>query len=142
MSRLVFRNVDVYPEDPVFGWPPEAIQTALERGGLADWRRLASAIQKEPWGPIARGVEDVLSWSRPYGIGAAFERLISDSREAAEAAERAAVAAEIRSLVRESGLTNAEFASRMGTSASRLSTYVSGKVTPSAALLLRMRRIG
>jgi hypothetical protein len=29
----------------------------------------------------------------------------------------------------------------MGTSTSRLSTYVSGKVTPSAALLLRMRRL-
>lgn len=41
----------------------------------------------------------------------------------------------------ESGLSRAEFASRVGTSASRLSTYVSGRVTPSAALLLRMRRV-
>jgi hypothetical protein len=31
-------------------------------------------------------------------------------------------------------------ASRIGTSPSRLSTYVTGKVTPSAALLVRMRR--
>jgi hypothetical protein len=33
-------------------------------------------------------------------------------------------------------------AARIGTSASRLSTYVTGKVTPSAALLVRMRRVG
>jgi transcriptional regulator with XRE-family HTH domain len=47
--------------------------------------------------------------------------------------------AEVRRLVDESGLTRADFASRIGTSASRLSTYVNGKVTPSAALLLRMK---
>jgi transcriptional regulator with XRE-family HTH domain len=47
----------------------------------------------------------------------------------------------VAALVRASGLTRAEFASRIGTSASRLSTYVTGKVTPSAALLVRMRDV-
>jgi DNA-binding transcriptional regulator YiaG len=141
MSPLSFRNIDVAASDPVSEWPQEAIQTALERGGLSDWRRLAAGIQAEPWGPVARRIEEVLSYSRPYGVDAAFERAISRSREAAEAAEREDVAAEIGQLVRESGLSRTEFASRVGTSASRLSTYVSGKVTPSAALLLRMRRL-
>jgi DNA-binding transcriptional regulator YiaG len=142
MSMLAFRNVDVSPEDPVSEWPLEAIQTALERGGLAHWRRLAAGIRAEPWGPVARRVEEVLTYSRPYGVGAAFERVISRARDATEAAEREAVAAEIGRLVEESGLSRIEFASRIGTSASQLSTYVSGKVTPSAALLLRMRRLG
>jgi DNA-binding transcriptional regulator YiaG len=141
VSTLTFRNVDVSPADPVGKWPQEAIQTALERGGLEHWRRLAEAIRVEPWGPVARRVEEVLGYSRPYGAGTVFERAISVSREAAEAAERKAVAAENDRLVRVSGLSQAEFASRVGTSASRLSTYVSGKVTPSAALLLRMRRV-
>lgn len=141
MSALAFRNVDASPTDPVSGWPQEAIQAALERGGLADWRRLAAAIQVEPWGPVARRVEEVLTYNRPYGVAAAFERAMGQSREAAEAGEREAVAVEIRGLVAQSGLSQAEFASRLGTSASRLSTYVSGKVTPSAALLLRMRRV-
>jgi DNA-binding transcriptional regulator YiaG len=140
VSSLAFRNVDVSPTDPVSVWPLEAIQTALERGGLSDWRPLGDAIRAEPWGPVARGVEEALAYSRPYGVGLAFERVISRSREAAERAEREAVAAEIGRLVRESGLSRAEFASRVGTSTSRLSTYVSGKVTPSAALLVRMRR--
>lgn len=140
MSPLAFRNVDVSPEEAVSGWPLEAIQTALERGGLAEWRRLAAEVEADPWGPVARSVEEVLGYSRPYGVSDAFERAIGRSRRVTEAAEREAVAAEIGELVRESGLSRADFASRVGTSASRLSTYVSGKVTPSAALLLRMRR--
>ncbi len=141
MSPLAFRNVDVSPQDPVSQWPLEAVQTTLERGGLADWRRLAGAIEDEPWGPVARAVEATLTYSRPYGVAAVFERAIAQSRRATEAAERAAVAAEIAGLVRKSGLSRAEFASRVGTSAPRLSTYATGKVTPSAALLLRMRRV-
>ena len=141
MSSLAFRNVDASPDDPVSEWPLEAIQTALERGGLSHWRRLADAVRAQPWGPVARRIEEVLTYSRPYGVAEAMERAISHARQEAEAAERRAVAAEVDRLVRDSGLSRAEFASRIGTSASRLSTYVTGKVTPSAALLLRMRRI-
>lgn len=141
MSPLAFRNVDASPDDPVSEWPQEAIQTALERGGLEHWRRLTDTIRVEPWGPVARRVEEVLTYSRPYGVAEAMARAISRAREAAEASEREAVAAEIDRLVRTSGLSRAEFASRIGTSTSRLSTYVTGKVTPSAALLVRMRRV-
>jgi len=141
VSTLAFRNVDASPEDPVSDWPLEAIQTALERGGLRDWRRMAREVREEPWGPVARRIEEALAYSRPYGVAPAFERAIARSREAAEAAERAAIASEVGRLVRESGLSRAEFASRVGTSASRLSTYVTGRVTPSATMLLRMRRL-
>lgn len=37
-----------------------------------------------------------------------------------------------------SGLTQAEFAARIGTSRTRLSTYLRGTVMPSAALLIAM----
>jgi hypothetical protein len=141
VSPLAFRNVDASPEDPVSEWPLEAIQTALERGGLSHWHRLAKAIQSQPWGPVARRVEEVLTYSRPYGVTPLMDRVIANARAEAEAAERNAVAAEVDQLVRASGLSRAEFASRIGTSASRLSTYATGKVTPSAALLVRMRSI-
>jgi len=139
VSALAFRNVDASPSDPVSAWPQEAIQTALERGGLSHWRRLAEAVRAEPWGPVARRIEEVLSYSRSYGVAPALERVIGRARQAAETAEREAVATEIQELVRRSGLSRAEFASRVGTSTSRLSTYATGKVIPSAALLLRMR---
>lgn len=141
MSALTFRNIKISPDDPVAEWPTEAIQTALERGSLSHWRRLGAAIHAQPWGPIARKVEEVLTYSRPYGVSKVMERLLSRSREEAEAAERAAVAAEVKRLIAASGLTRREFASRIGTSTSRLSTYATGKVTPSATLLLRMGRL-
>jgi DNA-binding transcriptional regulator YiaG len=83
----------------------------------------------------------VLTYSRPYGAGSAMERVIVETREATEAEERKAVAADVDRLVRTSGLSRTEFASRIGTSTSRLSTYVTGRVTPSAALLVRMRHV-
>jgi len=141
VSELIFRNVGASPDDPVAQWPQEAIQAALERGSLSHWRRLARAIRAEPWGPVARRVEEVLTYSRPYGVAKAMERILARAREAAEASERGAVAAEVARLVDESGLTRSEFASRIGTSTSRLSTYATGKVTPSAALLVRMRSV-
>jgi DNA-binding transcriptional regulator YiaG len=142
MSPLTFRNVDASPDDPVSDWPLEAIQTALERGGLSHWRRLADAVRAQPWGPVARGIEEVLTYSRPYGVAEGMEGVISDARQKMVAAERAAVATEVAELVESSGLSRAEFAARVGTSTSRLSTYVTGKVTPSAALMLRMNRLG
>jgi len=138
---LAFRNLKARPDDPVERWPLEAIQTALERGSLEHWRRLAAAIAAEPWGPVARRVEEVLRYSRPYGVSEAMERALTGTRERAEAAERHEVAAAVAELVRESGLSRSEFASCIGTSASRLSTYETGRVTPSAALLVRMQRV-
>lgn len=140
MSTLTFRNIDASPADPVSGWPIEAIQTALERGGLSDWRRLAAAVDNKPWGPVARRIEEVLRYSRPYGIAEAMERVIAHARAKTERSERDEVAQEINRLIDKSGLTRAEFASRVGTSPSRLSTYANGRVTPSATLLLRMFR--
>ncbi|MGH3754577.1 MAG: helix-turn-helix domain-containing protein [Pseudonocardiaceae bacterium] len=135
---LVFRNIDVSPEDPVEVWPTEAVLTALERGGLGHWRRLTAAINEDPWGPLARRVEEALEVSRPYGIGAVMADVLTAARRRAE---RAAVAAEVTRLQTDSGMARAEFASTIGTSVSRLSTYLSGKVTPSAALLVRMQRV-
>lgn len=139
MSTLAFRNVEVTPGDPVSAWPTEAIQAALERGGLSDWQQLAAEIGARPWGRVARQIEEVLGYSRPYGASELMERVIDRARTEAEREERVAVAQEVGSLVEKSGLSRVDFASRIGTSASRLSTYATGKVTPSAALMVRMR---
>jgi DNA-binding transcriptional regulator YiaG len=138
---LAFRNLTITPDAPVSEWPTEAVQTALERGDLADWHRIVVALQADPWGKTARQVEEVLSYSRPYGIAEAIEAALARARQRTEASERTAVASEIREAVERSGLSQAEFASRIGTSASRLSTYASGKVTPSAMLMVRIRRV-
>lgn len=138
---LAFRNLTVTPDAPVPDWPTEAVQAALERGDLADWHRIVTEIRADPWGRTARQVEEVLSHSRPYGVAEAMESVLSRARDRAETAERAEMAADIRQAIARSGLSRAEFASRIGTSASRLSTYASGRVTPAATLMLRIRRL-
>ncbi|MGH3912006.1 MAG: helix-turn-helix domain-containing protein [Pseudonocardiaceae bacterium] len=141
VMSLAFRNLDLSPEGPVELWPTEAILTALERGGLGHWRRLTAAIYKDPWGPVARRVQEALEVSRPYGVGVLMTDVLTTARTRAEHTERAEVAAEITQLLAASGLARAEFAAAIGTSTSRLSTYLNGKVTPSAGLLVRMRRV-
>ena len=138
---LAFRNLTITPGAPVAQWPTEAVQAAIERGDLRDWRRVGAELRRDPWGRTARQVEEVLSHSRPYGAAELFEELLEHARRRAEADEREAVAAQVRRAVARSGLSKAQFATRIGTSASRLSTYLSGKVTPSAALMVRMRRL-
>ncbi|MGH7911576.1 MAG: helix-turn-helix domain-containing protein [Candidatus Dormibacteraceae bacterium] len=139
MTGLRFRNVDASPEDPVESWPFEGILAALERGSLPDWQRLTAVIDADPWGNLARQVEEALEVSRPYGVAELFETIIATARERAAASERRQVADEIQRLVERSGLSRRAFAVAIGTSASRLSTYLSGSVVPSAALLVRMR---
>jgi DNA-binding transcriptional regulator YiaG len=140
-TALKFRNVEASPDDPVETWPFEGILAAVERGTLPDWRRLAKAISADPWGPVAQQVIEVLSLSRPYGTAELLEGVVARAREEASESERHEVAAEIRSLVDGSGLSRQEFAERIGTSRSRLSTYISGRVVPSAALMVRIRRV-
>ena len=141
-TELKFRNLEASPEDPVETWPFEGILAAVERGTLPDWRRLAKAIYADPWGPVAQQVIEALSLSRPYGTAELLEGVVSRAREEAADAERHEVAAEIRNLVDGSGLSRQDFARRIGTSRSRLSTYISGQVVPSAALMVRIRRVG
>jgi hypothetical protein len=62
---------------PLWVWPTEAAQTALERGDIADWHRITAEVRADPWGKTARQVEEVLSHSRPYGIAEAMEIVLS-----------------------------------------------------------------
>jgi DNA-binding transcriptional regulator YiaG len=141
MSTLKFRNITASVNDPVETWPFEGILTAVERGTLPDWRRLADAIRADPWGPVAQQVLEAVELSRPYGTTELLTAVIERARQDADHGERQQVAGEIRDLLSRSGLSQQEFALRLGTSRPRLSTYLSGKVTPSASLMLRMRRV-
>lgn len=141
MSRLRFRNVDAAPSDPVESWPFEGVLTAVERGSLVDWRRLAAAVRRDPWGPVARDLEQALEISRPYGTAVLLERAVRRARDAAIAAEREEVTRRVRAAFEASGLDRTAFAARIGTSTSRLSTYLTGRVAPSSTMLVRMERV-
>jgi DNA-binding transcriptional regulator YiaG len=140
-TNLKFRNIDASPDDPVETWPFEGILAAVERGTLPDWRRLAAAIRADPWGPVAQQVLEAIGLARPYGTTELLAGVVERARKLAADSERQDVASEVRNLVGRSGLSKQDFAERIGTSRSRLSTYMSGKVVPSAALMVRMRRV-
>ncbi|WP_022923548.1 helix-turn-helix domain-containing protein [Serinicoccus marinus] len=140
MTARPARNVEVDPGQPMDTWPYEAVIALLERGGVRDWARITARIRQDPWGPVARQVEDYLDYADASGVTVLLGRAIDTARAEAAAAERAEVRDEVTRLIRASGLTAADFARRIGTSPSRLSTYRSGSVVPSAALLMRMRR--
>ena len=139
---LQFRNVDASPDDDVRTWPYEALVTVVDRGLVPDWQPVFAEIRRSPWGRVARRVERYLAYREPDGVGTLFRLAIDRARADADRRDRDEVAARVRAAVAGSGLTNAEFAALVGTSASRLSTYLSGKVTPSAALLVRIERAG
>lgn len=137
---LRFRNVDANPEDDVRTWPFEALVAAIERGLVPDWQPIFSEIRRRPWGEVARRVERCLEIRDHDGVNELFRLALERARADAARAERDEVAARVRAAVARSGMTKARFAEIVGTSASRLSTYLNGKVTPSAALLLRIER--
>jgi DNA-binding transcriptional regulator YiaG len=141
MSALKFRNITASVNDPVETWPFEGILTAVERGTLPDWRRLSAAVRADPWGPVAQQILEAVAMSRPYGTSDLLTNVIERARQDAADAERDEVAGEVRDLVNRSGLSRQDFAVRLGTSRPRLSTYMSGKVTPSASLMVRMRHV-
>ena len=141
MTSLRFRNIDASPDDPVETWPFEGVFTALERGTLPDWQRIAAAIALDPWGHVARQVEDALHMELPYGVAPLMRSTLEHIRRERTTAERDEVAREIHRRLDDTGLSRADFALRIGTSSSRLSTYLSGSVTPSAALMVRMRSL-
>jgi hypothetical protein len=135
-----FRNVQASPDDDVRTWPYEALVEVVDRGLVADWQPVLAEIRHWPWGPVARRVERYLAYREPDGVGTLFGLAIDRARRDADRFDRECVAERVGDAVERSGLTRAEFAELVGTSPSRLSTYLSGKVTPSAAMLLRMER--
>lgn len=138
---VTFRNVHASPADDVQTWPYEALVTVIDRGLVQDWQPLFAEMRRSPWGKVARRVERYLSYREPDGASTLFALAIERARFDAEHADRTEVASRIRQAVSDSGLTGGEFARLAGTSASRLSTYCGGKVTPSAAMLVRIERI-
>jgi len=132
---LAFRHLDVTPQDPVEEWGTEGVLTAIDRGGLAQWRQIIAAIESDPFGEVARDVQEALDLAEDRGVVATMRRNLHRARLSHK--ERFAVS--FRSWADASGMTREELAAWLGTSRTRLSTYINGSVTPNAALAARLR---
>lgn len=134
---LAFRNLSTDPAQPVSAWGVEGILAAIDRGGLADWRRIADVVISDPHGPVADDLAVAIDLAESRSSATVLKLVLDRARETP--GER--VARRVREAVRRSGLTQAEFASHLGTSPSRLSTYAAGKVVPSAVTMERIEDV-
>lgn len=138
MTELAFRNVDVDPDSEVADWPAEAIETALDRGSLVDWRRIAAEIRRSPWGRVARIVERITGWDEHPGVDALMAVVVEEARRGLTHSGRRRYADSICELRRSTGLGMRDFAKLAGTSASRLSDYENARVAPTTDTLARL----
>jgi len=122
-------------------WPTSAIRAALEMDDLTVWQRIVVAIKRDPYGRTARQVEEVLETARPYGVSKALSEVLTRTREHLEANERAEVRRHVQVLLERSGLGPDEFASRIGVPSKEFEAYLSAESSPSASLMVRMRRL-
>ncbi|MFL0180948.1 MULTISPECIES: helix-turn-helix domain-containing protein [unclassified Mycobacterium] len=126
---------------PVEFWPTSAIRAALQTGDIATWQLIVVALKRDPYGRTARQVEEVLEGTESFGIAKALSEVLTRTRAHLEANERAEVGRHMRVLIERSGLSQQEFASRVGVPADTLGEYLSGTISPPASLMIRMRRL-
>jgi hypothetical protein len=134
-------SLSAYDSKPVEFWPTAAIRLAVQSGDLTIWQRIVLALRRDPYGRTARQIEEVVETTSSPGITKALTEVLARSRTQLEAGERAEVARQIQALIDRSGLGRREFASRIGVSGEELVTYLEGHVSPSAAQMVRMRRL-
>lgn len=138
MTRPFQRPVN---DTPVEFWPTDSIRAALHSGDITVWQRIVVAVKRDPYGRTARQVEEVLESAAPYGVSQALTEVLNRARAHMEANERTEAARHVRILQDRSGLSDQEFASRIGVTREALAGYLDGTVSPPASLMIRMRRL-
>jgi transcriptional regulator with XRE-family HTH domain len=119
---------------------PEELLDVVRHGTISEWRASLAPIAANPWAPYGERLAELAEEAGLPVVANSMRECRRVYLLRAEDQERNAIAREIRRRVAVSGLTQREFATYVGTSPSRLSTYANGKVTPSAAMMLRIQR--
>lgn len=119
---------------------PDAFLHHFLHEHLPQWRSQIARYADNPWSSYARHLETIAGQAGMAEFGPTIRRFVAMMRMHLDDRDRGAVAAEIKKTIARSGISQAEFARRIGTSPSRLSSYCTGSTTPSAATFLRIRR--
>lgn len=132
---LKFRNIEANPDDPVSAWGFEGMLAAIDRGYARDWRKLVAAIAADP------GLREVFDEAKDAAESRSTVLLLEGAlaRETATPAEQALE--RLRDAYRGTRMTQAQLAELLGTSRTRLNSYLTGKVTPSMDVLVAVERI-
>ena len=127
---LKFRNIGVTPDDPVEDWGFEGILAAIDRGYARDWAKLVIAVHANP--DLEQVYREAAEAAESDSTVILLDAMLADKRKSPS--ERAAD--RLRMAFAGTRMTQAEVADRIGTSRSRLNSYLAGKVTPSMDVLV------
>lgn len=132
---LRFRNIDATPADPVEVWGFEGMLAAIDRGYASDWRKLIDALADEP------ALREIYDDARDGAESRATVALIDAALALTQRTAEEEALARLRAAFRQTRLTQAEVASRLGTSRPRMTSYLSGAVTPSMDVLVAVEAL-
>jgi hypothetical protein len=136
---LVLDDVESAPPAPPVGSVAELL-ALVSQGTFDDWRAHLGQVAASPWGPYAAELARLARRSRRPQVQQLVEDAVRRCRERRAAQERAVVANVVKDQVARSGVSQRELAAHIGTSPSRLSSYVTGAAMPSATTLVRIHR--
>lgn len=132
---LRFRNIDATPNDPVERWGFEGMLAAIDRGYARDWRKLVVAVAADP------ALRQVFDEARAAAESRSAVALLNEMFAQARRPPSEVALDRLRDAFVGTRMTQGELAVRLGTSRTRLNSYLSGKVTPSMDVLVAVEQL-
>ena len=115
---MISRHLDYVPAESVEALGAAALDDLLDRGDFAVWSRLATAVVKDPHGPLADRVLSLVDAHPMYGTSRLWRGWIERlrDRDPIDAPDRAPAAESVslRWLRERAGLTQRQLAAAMG----------------------------
>jgi DNA-binding XRE family transcriptional regulator len=132
---LRFRNIDASPDDPVSAWGFEGMLAAIDRGYARDWRKLVDAVAADP--SLRPLFDEATRAAESRSTVLLLDRVLARATESPS--ERALE--RLREAYRGTRMTQTQLATALGTSRTRLNSYLNGRVTPSMDVLVAVEQI-
>lgn len=120
---MIHRHLDIPPGTATEDLPSAAIVDLLERGDLDDWRPIATAIARNPFGAFAERVARLIDEYPIYGTSPLWRAFLTRRRARAEGFSKRPRPIGLAALRRRLGRTQVDVAARMGISQSDPSKF-------------------
>lgn len=127
----VLRHLDYGPHATVHELGAAGLHGILDGADVDDWRPVLTALARDPWGPVAVRVEQVLDHLETYGTARLLRQWLRHCRAGAD---RPAVT--LADLRRDAGLSQRQLAARLGSSQAQVARF-EGSPSPSMRSLSR-----
>lgn len=121
---MIHRHLEYDPRTPVPRLPAAAIADILDRGDLSDWRPIAAEVGRDPYGPLAERVLQLVNAYPMYGTSPLWRFWIDRCRARDDGRQewrREKAKLSLAAIRKHAGLTQVELATRLGISQSDLS---------------------